>query len=75
VSEDPARKRLVLSEEAEAVPAESECSGADNSQHLSKQGKRNKTPVGTARDPKIHLVSLLLGTSTKPGTSVCQRRS
>ena len=28
VSEDPARKRLVLSEEAEAVPAESEHSGA-----------------------------------------------
>jgi len=28
VSEDPTRKRLVLSEEAEAVPEESECSGA-----------------------------------------------
>jgi len=28
VSEDPTRKRLVLSEEAEAMPEESECSGA-----------------------------------------------
>jgi len=29
VSEDPARKHLVLSEEAKAVPAESKRSGAD----------------------------------------------
>ena|GEM_PF-2884579 len=28
MSEDPARKRLMLSEEAEAMPAESEHSGA-----------------------------------------------
>jgi len=55
VSEDPARKHWVLSEEADAVPAERRAFYSGHSQHLSRQGKRNKTPVGTARDPKIHL--------------------
>jgi len=42
VSEDPARKHWVLSEEADAVPAESEHSIADIPQHLSRQGKETR---------------------------------
>jgi len=49
VSEDPTRKCLVLSEEAEAVPAESEHSVADIHNTQVNESERNETPAGTAR--------------------------
>jgi len=44
VSEDPTRKQLVLSEEAEAVPAESEHSKA----HIHVNERQGKTPTRPA---------------------------